>query len=127
MRPEDALQASVVEYLDRVMPLTSWYTATANGAWFGGTKLQKIKQAQRMKRTGVKPGTPDLILCHDGRFLSIELKLEGTFATDIQNLVEDKIAMAGGGYAVCRSIQDVEETLLAWNVPLRGSLVRRAA
>lgn len=121
------MQAAVVKYLDTVLPSASWYTATANGAFFGGDKRRRMIQAARMKRTGVKVGTPDLIFCHDGRFLSIELKLDGEYATDAQNEVEDRIAIAGGGYAVCRSIEDVEQALLGWNVPLRGSMARRAA
>lgn len=123
MRAEDRLQASVAQYLDRVLPSASWWTATANGAFLGGrTKLDRIKQWKRMERTGIKQGTPDLIICHEGRFLSIELKQEGEFATDAQNQVEDRIAIAGGGYAVCRSIEDVEQTLIGWGVPIRGSL-----
>lgn len=127
MRPEDLLQSQVVKYLDTVLPIASWYTATANGAYLGGTKLQRIKQANRMKATGVKVGTPDLIFCHDGRFLSIELKIVGAYASHDQNVVEDRIALAGGGYAVCRPVDDVEQALLGWGVPLRGSLVGRLA
>jgi hypothetical protein len=122
VRPEDALQSTVRAFLDRAMPSAVWWTATANGAWFGGDKRRRMIQAARMKRTGVKSGTPDLIFCHDGRFLSIELKLPDTDPTDKQMEVEDQIAIAGGGYAICRGVDDVERQLVAWGVPLRGSL-----
>lgn len=122
MRSEDRLQSAVAQYLDRMLPSACWWTATANGAWLGGDKRRRMIQAARMKRTGVKVGCPDLIICHEGRFLSIELKQEGQLATDAQNEVEDRIAIAGGGYQVCRSIEDVEQTLIEWGVPIRGSL-----
>lgn len=122
MRAEDALQASVVQFLDRALPYTSWYTATANGAWLGGDKRRRMIQASRLKRTGVKPGTPDLIICHDGRFLAIELKMPGETLTDKQMVAEDQIAIAGGGFAVARSLEDVEARLRDWLVPLRASV-----
>lgn len=122
MRPEDQLQAEVATYLTSVMPRASWWTATANGAWFGGDKTRRAIQAARMKRTGVKSGTPDIIICHDGRFLSIELKAGKGKQSEAQQAVEDDIAVAGGGYAVCRSLVDVQSTLTAWQVPIRGAL-----
>lgn len=122
MRPEDQLQTEVASYLTAVMPRASWWTATANGAWFGGDKTRRAIQAARMKRTGVKSGTPDIIICHDGRFLSIELKAGKGKQSDAQQEVEDAISVAGGGYAVCRSIADVHAVLSAWLVPVRGAL-----
>lgn len=120
MRPEDELQANVAKYLDRALPLASWWTATANGAWLGGDKRRRMIQAARLKRTGVKSGAPDLIILHDGRFLGIELKVEGETLTDKQMEAEDQIVIAGGGFAVARSIEQVEQALLHWQVPLRA-------
>lgn len=122
MRPEDQLQADVASYLTAVMPHASWWTATANGAFLGGDKTRRAIQSARMKRTGVKNGTPDIIICHDGRFLSIELKAGKGKQSDAQCEVEDAIAVAGGGYAVCRSIADVHTVLSGWMVPVRGAL-----
>jgi len=122
MRPEDQLQADVANYLMAVLPRASWWTATANGAFLGGDKARRAMQVARMKRTGVKTGTPDIILCHDGRFLSIELKAGKGRQSEAQQHVEDAIAIAGGGYAVCRSIADVQSTLVCWQVPIRGAL-----
>ena len=123
MRPEDQLQSDVAKWLTAAMPRTAWFTATANGAYLGGDKTRRSIQAARMKRTGVKNGTPDLIICHDGRFLSIELKAGKGTQTEAQREVEDAIAVAGGGYAVCWSIADVATVLDTWQVPYRGSAV----
>lgn len=116
MRPEDALQADVAAYLDAVLPRASWWTATANGAFLGGNKTRRAIQSNRMKRTGVKNGTPDIIICHNGRFLSIELKTPGGKQTDSQMAVEDQINIAGGAYALCRSVAGVETVLRDWLV-----------
>jgi hypothetical protein len=121
VRNEDALQTEVAKWLAANMPSASWFTATANGAYLGGDKRRRMIQSARLKRTGVKNGTPDIIICHDGRFLSIEMKCEGETLSDVQMEVEDAIAIAGGGYAVCRSLADVVETLSCWQVPFRGS------
>lgn len=122
MRPEDTIQAAVSQFLDAALPSTAWWTATANGAWLGGDKRRRMIQAARMKRTGVKSGTPDIIICHEGRFLAIELKAKGGKMSEAQMIAEDAITAAGGGFAVCRSVQDVETVLRDWLVPLKASV-----
>lgn len=121
MRPEDQLQASVARFLDRVLPSASWWTATANGAHLAGDARSRAMQANRMKATGIKKGTPDILILHDGRLLSIELKAAKGKLSDAQADVADAITNAGGGYTVSRSIEDVQEYLIAMGVPLRGS------
>lgn len=122
MRPEDALQTTVASYLDRALPHASWWTATANGAWLGGDKRRRMIQASRLKRTGVKSGAPDIIILHDGRFFGIEMKMPGESLTEKQMEAEDQIAIAGGGFTVARSVEDVERYLLEHNFPLRARI-----
>jgi Holliday junction resolvase len=54
-------------------------------------------------------GTPDFLLCVHGRFLAIELKVNGNRPTRLQNHELAKIAGAGGTSAVARSVEDVRE------------------
>lgn len=128
IRHEDAIQKEVADWLTDNMPLASWWTATANGAVLAGSKAKRAMQSKRLKATGVKNGAPDLIFCHDGRFLSIELKVPKTATTaktyqdKEQKKVEDAITLSGGGYAVCRSVTEVAQQLMAWGVPIKGSL-----
>lgn len=123
VRPEDSLQASVATFLDRALPTTSWWTATANGAFLGGDKRRRSMQAGRLKRTGVKSGTPDLLLLCDGIFYAIELKTEKGKANDNQLSAMDTIAGAGGKPTIARSVEDVERFLRVNGVQLRASIL----
>ena len=54
-------------------------------------------------------GIPDLILCVNGFFVAIELKVPGNTTTQIQDVTLDKILEAGGRTAVCYSVTDVRQ------------------
>lgn len=123
MRAEDALQQSVCDYLDNALPRASWYTAIPNGAVLAGDKAARGRQMNRLKRTGLKPGAPDLFVVHDGRFLAIELKAGTGKLSEAQERTCDAIVGAGGGYTVARSVDAVEAFLRAHDVPVVGRLV----
>lgn len=129
MRPEDALQHQVCSYLETALPLASYWCAIPNGSVLAGDPIQRARQMNRLKKTGLKVGAPDLIVLHDGRLLAIELKAAKGKLSDAQADTCDAITLAGGAYRVCRSIDDVEAYLLAFEVPLRSRLlpVGRAA
>jgi len=119
MRPEDALQTAVATYLDRCLPSASWWTATANGAFLGGDVKRRAIQAARMKRAGVKNGTPDILIVWDGRLFGIELKAGKGKLTDAQRDVADAMTNAGAGWTCARSIDDVAGFLTGLGVPMR--------
>jgi hypothetical protein len=56
-------------------------------------------------------GIPDLILCIDGKFIAIELKVGNNKPTRIQQYVLKKIQEAGGQSGVCRSLNEVKTFL----------------
>ena len=56
-------------------------------------------------------GIPDLIICLDGLFYAIELKVGSNKPTPIQEVVIRKIQGAGGRAAVCRSLDEVKQFL----------------
>jgi len=56
-------------------------------------------------------GIPDLIICLEGLFYAIELKVGSNKATPIQAVVIRKIQEAGGRAAVCRSLDEVKQFL----------------
>ena len=53
-------------------------------------------------------GIPDLLICKEGRFYAIELKVGRNKATPIQEFVIRKIHEAGGRVSVCWSVEEVE-------------------
>jgi len=56
-------------------------------------------------------GIPDLIICINGKFMAIELKVGKNKPTRIQQYVLKKIEKAGGQSGVCRSITEVKKFL----------------
>lgn len=112
MRPETRLQRDIRHYL-QVCGFRS--VAVPNGATLAGDAKKRAIQMANLKRDGLCVGFPDLIVFGPGRIGFIEVKLEGEFATDTQMEVEHWLTgWAGQNYAVCRSLEDVAETLNGW-------------
>ena len=82
---ETKLKNQVIEYLRRELP----------SAWF-------YKCADRFTA-----GIPDLIICKEGMFYAIELKVGSNKASPIQEFVMREISKAGGRVCVCRSVEEV--------------------
>lgn len=51
-------------------------------------------------------GTPDLLACHEGRFVGLEVKQPGRYPTKIQRFRAEQIRAAGGHVATVRSVAD---------------------
>lgn len=56
-------------------------------------------------------GTPDLLVCHRGLFLAIEVKTPKGRVTRLQEHMLARISQAGGSTLVARDVQDVERWL----------------
>lgn len=112
MREETRLQRQIRDYLE----LKGFRTVhVPNGAIFAGTQIQRAIQWNSLKRSGVCPGFPDLIVYGPDRFIGhIEVKCEGEYASDDQMEVEHWLSDYGHLYAICRSLMDVDETLERW-------------
>ena len=82
---ETKLKNQVIDYLRRDLP----------SAWF-------YKSADRFTA-----GIPDLIICKEGMFYAVELKVNSNKATPIQEYVMREIRKAGGRVKVCRSVEEV--------------------
>lgn len=116
MFSEHELQLAVTEELELRLPKDIPYTAVDHAA-----KLSQRQGGDR-KRRGVKKGQPDyrFILPPHGRTAEIELKIKGTYQSVEQKAWERASLAAGGLYAVCRSMPEVEGTLAGWGVKLKG-------
>lgn len=51
-------------------------------------------------------GTPDLLVCCDGRFVALEVKQPGRDVTSLQEIRLGEIRRAGGAAAMVRSVDD---------------------
>ena len=79
-----------------------------SGADFG--RLAKSKKA------GLLPGVSDLVLVHKGRFYALEVKNQKGKLSDYQREFRDSVLLAGGEYAVVRSLDDVIVAMKTWGI-----------
>lgn len=97
---EDDLQKSVALYLDHTGH--TWFHPP-NGGYRSG------REAAKLKAMGVKPGVPDIIILDIQT--AIELKVGKNKQTQAQVDWQHKLEELGWNYHVCRSLDEVIETL----------------
>jgi len=114
VRPETALQIEMLAELRRhgVEPV-----AVPNGAVLAGNGKQRAIQMNSLKKQGLKVGFPDLVtLMPFGKVGFIEVKCEGEKLTEKQSEVHEWLIAKGHLVVVCRSIQDVRDTMVEWGM-----------
>jgi hypothetical protein len=112
MRPETALQRLIRGYI-AAAGFRSVHVP--NGAVLSGDKEKRARQMNSLKRDGLLPGFPDLIVFgKGGRIGFIEVKVEGSYQQPSQKECQRWLTELGQRYAVCRSTLDVDETLTQW-------------
>lgn len=112
---EAALHRQVAKFLDAALcPEVFWTTIPAGG---GG----KVRGAH-LKVCGYKAGTPDILIVHNGGAYWLELKTKKGRVSEAQDQVMDWLADAWSPVAVARSLDDVQDAVLRWGIPLRGAL-----
>ncbi len=122
--PETRLHIAILHFLLAVLPKAAADTLIHVP---NGEKRSPITGAL-LKRMGVRPGVEDLqfIWSNDragsplyAYFYAIEVKPEGRYQSAVQKDRQRAVLAAGGRYAVCRSTDDVRETLAQWCIPTR--------
>lgn len=84
----------------------------------GGFALEP-RIVAKLKWQGLLPGVPDLALYWPGGHGLIEVKSEGGRLSTDQKWVHGALKGLGVKVAVCRSVQDLIDTMTEWNVPGR--------
>lgn len=102
MREAD-IHMLVADYLDRALPPGTMWSTIGHG----GMPLHP-RTAARMKRQGLKPGIPDVLVVYQGRAIFIEMKRPGGRLSPAQKTMHERITSAGGVVEVCRSVDEVE-------------------
>ncbi|MGQ3040562.1 MAG: VRR-NUC domain-containing protein [Brevundimonas sp.] len=112
--PEDILQMQVARLLPIVAPDLLWWH-TPNGGY------RHPREARKLKDMGVRPGVADLVLILPGNIAAfIELKVGRNPQTDAQKSFQSQCEARGLAYAICKTVDDVLNTLRSWGVPLRA-------
>ena len=102
---EDALQIATARLLDSTGLV---WTHVPNGG------MRNLMVAVKLKRMGVKAGVPDVMVFNPGIYhagLAIELKVGKNKPSDKQVQWMDDLQACGWATAVCRSIDEVIETI----------------
>ncbi len=113
--PEMRLHMAILPFLQAVLPREAADTLihVPNG------EKRSPATGALLKRMGTKPGVEDLQFIWAGRLHAIEVKPEGEYQSRVQKAREAAVVAAGGVYAICRSTDDVRETLAEWRIPTR--------
>ena len=112
MRPETALQRQLRHHL----ALKGYRSvAVPNGAVLRGDKRDRSMQMAALKRDGLTPGFPDLLVYgKGGRLGHFEVKCEGAYQQASQKECQRWLGEFGQLYAVIRSVEDIDETFEQW-------------
>jgi len=112
---EHRLQIAVAHMLAVVLdPAQTFWSALDHGAGWMTPASAGLRKAR-----GVKRGLPDIIILFKSGLLGIELKSDkGRLSPEQVETAEAWMAL-GHDIAVARSLEDVQEILEAWNIPMR--------
>jgi hypothetical protein len=117
---EDALHKAVADFLSIALSSPEWWTTFPAGG--GG-----VARGAQLKAKGLKAGVPDLLFIKQGRAYWIELKSKRRgIVSDDQRLTAVDLRGALCPWAVCRTVEEVEERLTEWGFNLKAHF-RRAA
>lgn len=110
---ESDIHRAVAEYLNAaLMPPAFWTTFPAGGGGY--------VRGAHLKALGLKAGFPDLLIIAGGKPYGIEIKAPRKYPEPEQRALHGILRDAGCPVMVCRSSAEVEMTLRAWGVPVRG-------
>lgn len=104
---ETRLHICVAEWLEKACPFLLW-THPANQG-------RSPQEGAKLKRMGVRAGTPDFLFWYNGWFGAIELKTTSGLSEKQKEFMR-RFLLAGGKYAVCKTVKEVADTLISWGV-----------
>lgn len=109
---ERPLQAAICDTLKLLLPRDAFLTAIPGG------------DRQVTLTPGYEAGMTDLLIIYRGRAICVELKRDtrNGVISQAQIAVHERITLAGGVVATCRSLEDVLQFLAMLGVPLRGKV-----
>ena len=110
--PEDRLAIMVWAYLEYALPRDAFAFHVPNEGKRGWKAQYMAKYA------GIVSGVPDLVVIYQGKSHHIELKAGKEKPTQNQETVMGKLFNAGAPCAVAYSIEDVENALTSWKIPV---------
>jgi len=118
---EFRLACVVAGYLARALPVEALWTA------FPAGEARSAITGARLKRMGLQRGWPDYLIIYRGKLLGVELKAGSGTATTEQSFVGCAMIAHGFDWTVIRSTEELEHFLIGHAIPLRATVLARAA
>jgi len=112
---EARVQAQFLEFFKLAIPDVLVFHVDNGGA-------VTPSQAARRKWQGVVAGIPDLVLVIPGgqvRFVEVKTPGGAGLSAD-RTRIHEWLSANGNPPAICRTLQDVQNALKAWNIPMRA-------
>lgn len=110
MQSENSIHYEVAGFLDKHLAPPAWWSTFPMGG--GG-----YHRGMSLVGKGTKKGVPDVLILW-GALYGIELKTEKGIVSGAQDDTMEDIRAAGGFTAVCRSLEEVKNQIIAWGIPL---------
>jgi hypothetical protein len=111
---EETIHVSILEWMRLVLPPGSLIWHTPNGG------SRDVREAAKLKKMGVVPGIPDLVVFMDGAFaFSLEVKAQAGRLSAEQHGVHAVMRRLGFKVAVVRGIDEARQALASWGVQTR--------
>lgn len=115
---ESNVQCAIVSHLRRFLPSTYRVISIPNGRF-----KAEPRTIERLKREGLTPGAPDLLLLrNDGWFAAIEVKASKGRLSPEQVEWSEWLTAGAAEMAVVRSVDEALEIVAGWGVPLKGRI-----
>lgn len=112
---------AILGFLRRSLPpaaaKTLWHTPNENA--------HKVQFRAKLRRLGLAAGVEDLSFVWNEKYFAFEIKDSSGKPSPAQEKRQAALWSVGARYAVVMSIEDVEEYLIKWGVPLSGRTQKR--
>lgn len=111
------IHVSCLHFLRAVLPddaSAPWHTPNENA--------HKVQFRRKLGNMGLVAGVGDLSFVWRGQYHEIEVKAPGNRPSRAQDARQADLWSAGARYAVVYSLDDLQDVLRAWGIPLRGRI-----
>jgi len=117
MKTETILQIAIVEFLSLNCNAHEFlfFSVPNEGAFMNG-RNNDFRIMQTLKKMGLTPGVPDLVILKDCKFYALEVKSKTGRQSVVQKLVEKRIKECGGRYEVTKSLNQTIRILKEWRI-----------
>lgn len=130
MKPETAIQINMADMLSQLARQYEFFFFSVPNEGFmesvsaksevvtGGAVVRRVIHAllATLKKMGLTPGIPDLVIIWRGRAYFIEVKTPTSGLTGSQPIVHERLRACGCQVAVCRSVKELLEQLEEWGI-----------